>query len=120
MYRNLLTPLHKIKNANPLLSLDFSDDNLLGPNDLLDIFSCWPEEIIALNLTHVGSLNGPDVKLLTTLKRRLGDCKIYAGGGVRNLADLQELKSLGVAGTLIAKSLHTGTINSQQLAQFTG
>ena len=114
-----LTEVLKLtEDFNPLLSLDFNSKSLLGPNNMLDSFSNWPEDIIILTLNRVGSFDGPDFELLETLKNQLSNCKIYTGGGIRNKQDLQRLKLLGLSGVLIAKSLHAGTINSEDLKHF--
>ena len=117
--QELTTTLNALQNTNPLLSLDFNCKTLIGPNDILNNFFNWPEEIIVLTLNRVGSFDGPDIELLNRLKKRLVNCMIYAGGGVRNSEDLKKLKALGLSGVLIAKSLHTRTINSKDLACFT-
>ena len=106
------------QNANPILSLDFKNKSVIGPSALLNNFSDWPNEIIALSLDRVGNLHGPDIELLHMLKNKLEHCKIYAGGGVRNSEDLQQLKLLGISGALIAKSLHTYAINRNELQLF--
>jgi phosphoribosylformimino-5-aminoimidazole carboxamide ribotide isomerase len=41
--------------------------------------------------------------------------EVYVGGGVRNLADLIELKGLGVSGVLVATALHSGKISVKEL-----
>ena len=98
-----------------ILSLDFKDGIFLGPPSLLADATCWPERILAMNLAHVGSQNGPDFLLLDALQQRKREFAIYAAGGVRDRNDLIALKRRGVAGALVATALHSGKITAQDL-----
>jgi phosphoribosylformimino-5-aminoimidazole carboxamide ribotide isomerase len=98
-----------------ILSLDFKANVFLGDANLLSRTSIWPQRILAMNLTQVGSENGPDFPLLSDLKKRNSVAKIFAAGGVRDNADLANLKQIGVHGTLIATALHNGSIVASDL-----
>ena len=41
--------------------------------------------------------------------------EVFAGGGVRDLADLGRLRQCGVAGVLVASALHDGRLRPEQL-----
>jgi phosphoribosylformimino-5-aminoimidazole carboxamide ribotide isomerase len=43
---------------------------------------------------------------------------IYAGGGLRNLDDLQNLADAGCEAALVSSALHDGWITRQDMAQF--
>ena len=116
---DLTSTLDDIKEARPLLSLDIQNGIPLGPQDLLSNFRRWPEDVIVLSLNRVGSFAGPDYKLIETLIAQLPDCKKYVGGGIRDVSDINRLESLGISGTLLAKSLHTQTVSAEDLAKFT-
>lgn len=98
------------KLASPLLSLDFQADTLLGPMSLLDQPLLWPDEVIVMSLSRVGSNSGPDFALLRRLRKQAPEKKIYAAGGVRDHADLQQLAVMGVSGVLLSSALHRGVI----------
>ncbi len=115
--QKLTLALQEIKNFRPLLSIDINNGKPLGPIDLLTNFYRWPDEIIVLLLNRVGSAKGPDFSLIRSLVKQIPDCKLYVGGGTRNINDIQQLKLLGFSGVLVAKSLHEGTINSSDLAE---
>jgi phosphoribosylformimino-5-aminoimidazole carboxamide ribotide isomerase len=72
--------------------------------------------IIVLDLAKVGSREGAN---LTFLREALSSIKseVFVGGGVRNIADLVELASLGVSGVLVATALHSGKISPENLRQ---
>jgi len=98
-----------------VLSLDFRADAFIGPQSLLDTPDIWPSRVIVMTLARVGSGAGPDIDRLDTIRRCAGDRRIYAAGGVRNRADLAALKQAGIAGALVASSLHDGTLISADI-----
>jgi phosphoribosylformimino-5-aminoimidazole carboxamide ribotide isomerase len=102
--------------ANPILSLDFNSQGFIGPSSLLQP-EYWPESLICMTLGKVGSYGGPDTQLLTELMRKSPQGKIYAAGGIRDLQDMQQLKSMGVCGALVASSLHDGRLRPSDIAQ---
>jgi uncharacterized protein related to proFAR isomerase len=79
----------------------------------------WPRQILAMNLARVGSELGPDLALISRLMKAAPARKVYAAGGVRGVADLQDLQRIGAAGALIASALHDGRLDREQLAQVT-
>ena len=100
-----------------ILSLDYRGDAFLGPAALLSDAADWPRKIIAMTLARVGSANGPDLDRLSAIKARAPDKLIYAAGGVRDPADLAALRRAGIAGALVASSLHNGKLTGAQLAR---
>lgn len=71
-------------------------------------------EMILLNLEKVGSSAGPDTQLVKKCLQHV-DVPILAGGGVRNVQDLIDLRDVGGAGALVATALHTGSISVEDL-----
>lgn len=99
-----------------ILSLDFMPNGYQGPQPLLESTANWPQEVIVMSLAHVGSNLGVNQQLLSQLKAKAGgDFNLYAAGGVRDIADLNTLKSLGIHGALIATALHNRQLTPQQL-----
>lgn len=106
------------------LSLDMRNGRLLtrspklegsDPASVARVFqSMGVRSFIALDLERVGTLNGPDTRILEALVKTIRG-EILVGGGIRNLRDLKDLQSLGVHGVLIATSLHSGAITIEQL-----
>ena len=113
--------LNKLITSSPeiILSLDFQTKTFLGEQDLLQKTDLWPEKIIIMSLSHVGSNNGPDYKLISGLQKTAGDRKIYVAGGVRHEDDLHSLYDMGIDGVLIATALHTQQITADTLLKFT-
>jgi len=100
-----------------ILSLDFRGEAFAGPPALLDDVAWWPTRIIAMTLARVGSGSGPDMERLSSIKDRAPDRRVYAAGGVRGPDDLAELRRAGIAGALVASSLHEGTLTGAQIAR---
>jgi phosphoribosylformimino-5-aminoimidazole carboxamide ribotide isomerase len=107
-----------------IVSLDLKGDKVLvgpgfdgsaDPMYLLSEFkNMGVSQVIVLDLTRVGSGEGVNVDFLKKVLRNMG-IDVYVGGGVRNLADLIELKSLDVSGVLVATALHSGKISVEEL-----
>lgn len=114
--QDLADTLHAIRETRPVLSLDFKDGTLLGPQNLLKELQHWPEDIIVLSLNRVGSFAGPDYELIQKLGAQLPHANLYLGGGIRNINDIKQLQSVDISGVLLAKSLHTQAIDASQLA----
>jgi len=89
-----------------VLSLDFQGDAFMGPDALLDAPETWPDDVVVMTLARVGSDSGPDWQRLAGLQAKTGARRLYAAGGVRGLDDLERLAAQGIAGALIASSLH--------------
>jgi phosphoribosylformimino-5-aminoimidazole carboxamide ribotide isomerase len=104
--------------AAAILSLDFRGADFLGPPDLLEQPSLWPDCIIVMTLARVGSSDGPDLERLAMIRQRAGARRLYAAGGVRDAADLEALRRAGAAGVLVASALHDGRLSPADLAKF--
>jgi phosphoribosylformimino-5-aminoimidazole carboxamide ribotide isomerase len=110
---------HGAAGPRALLSLDFRGDDFIGPPGLLDDASIWPGRVIVMTLARVGSGEGPDTRRLAEIVARAGARRIYAAGGVRHVADLRALRAIGVAGALVATSLHDGRLSRRDLEELT-
>ena len=67
-----------------------------------------------MTLSRVGSGGGPDMMRLRNIQESSGDAFVYAAGGIRDAHDLGALRDQGVAGALVASSLHAGTLTRQR------
>jgi HisA/HisF family protein len=100
-----------------ILSLDFRGAQFAGPAELLDDTSAWPRRLIVMTLARVGSGAGPDTARIAEIRARAAGRSIYAAGGVRDASDLAALQQLGVAGALVATSLHDGRLSGAEIAR---
>ncbi len=111
-------------NEKVVVSLDLMGDKVISrfdvgklekPADFLREFQkIGVTQVIVLDLARVGSGEGVN---LSILKEALEIMKggVFVGGGVRDVNDLVELKTLGVAGVLLATALHSGRISLEEL-----
>jgi HisA/HisF family protein len=67
-------------------------------------------ELLVIDLARVGSGSGPPLRAVAGLAAALPTVAIYAGGGVRDDADLRALESAGATGALVATALHEGRL----------
>jgi len=91
-----------------LLSLDFSDEKLLGPSSILSKADLFPEKVIVMCLHRIGGAQGPDYSLLRKICRKLTQSQVIASGGVRNLEDLSKLEKIGIKQVIASTVLHNG------------
>ncbi|HEX2841111.1 HisA/HisF-related TIM barrel protein [Hyphomicrobium sp.] len=106
--------------ASAPLSLDFRGDAFLGPPELLEDATLWPDRLIVMTLARVGSGEGPDLARLGSIIARSGARKVFAAGGVRDANDLRALRDIGAAGALVATALHRGQIARRDLQEIAG
>ncbi len=111
--------LGNLKNFNDkfILSLDFAISGALGAAELFTYSQLWPEQIIVMNLSRVGSNQGPDFGKLQQFIECYPQKRFIASGGIRHLADLQQLSQLGIQQVLIASALHSGAITADDLVK---
>lgn len=72
--------------------------------------------LLVLDLARVGSGAGTGTEsLLADLAASYPEVELSAGGGVRDAADLERLRSLGVRAALVASALHDGRIGKAEV-----
>lgn len=103
-----------------ILSLDFTGDGFAGDNEWLHAVSDWPQDIIIMTLSRVGSNLGPDYSLIHDIQRLAGNRRFYCGGGVRYEADLLQLAKAGIHGALLATALHNRSIGKSIIERISG
>ncbi len=88
----------------------------LDPTDLArEAARAGADTILVIDLERVGSGAGPDETLIRRLRPAVPRARLIAGGGVRDVADLERLAALGCDGALVATALHDGRIGRAQL-----
>jgi phosphoribosylformimino-5-aminoimidazole carboxamide ribotide isomerase len=103
-----------------VLSVDLRDGRLISPRPELagrEPAAAAPlaaalgvRELLVIDLARVGSGSGPPLRAVAELAAALPELAIYAGGGVRDDADLRSLEAAGATGALVATALHEGRI----------
>jgi phosphoribosylformimino-5-aminoimidazole carboxamide ribotide isomerase len=103
---------------SPILSLDYFGHGFTGPADLDRQMEHWPDDVILMTLSRVGTSSGPDTARLKELSKLQPKRRFHAAGGIRNLRDLQRLRSIGSAGVLLSTALHQRAIGGQEIDRF--
>ena len=68
------------------------------------------DTVIVLDLARVGTGRGLDFQLIARLRAVARSVRLFAGGGVRGVADLEHLKNAGCNGALVASALLDGEL----------
>lgn len=122
----LASLVDRFSPAQLVLSVDLKDGLLRAPlefsnpEQLLELAaSLGLNSIILLDLARVGAAAGPPLDLITSLHQLFPALSLYAGGGVRDRADLEALDKAGAAGALVATAFHQGVLGAGDLDQQT-
>ncbi len=98
-----------------ILSLDFKNQQPAGLPDWFKQTQYWPQIVIAMTLSKVGSNAGPDFDKLIELTLNHPNKHFVAAGGIRDCEDLAKLDEIGVHAALLATALHSGAISKHDL-----
>ena len=105
------------KSGQFILSLDHQNGRFLGPSEIIKSPESWPRTIIWMDLSRVGSNEGPCPRGLMPSPEVLAGRHLIAAGGVRDDRDLLVLKAQGVKGVLVASALHSGHLSLAALQE---
>lgn len=75
------------------------------------------DEIIITDTDRDGTLGGPNLELLQSIKT-LCSAKVLAAGGVRDVADIMSLKKIGVDGVIIGRALLENKFSMRNIFKF--
>jgi len=96
-----------------------SDWDLSSPMALArQLDDCGIRRLILLDLADVGVGAGTStLDLARQIRQQRPDLELITGGGVRHVADLLQLRELGVSGALVASALHDERITAADLRE---
>ncbi|NND59361.1 MAG: 1-(5-phosphoribosyl)-5-((5-phosphoribosylamino)methylideneamino)imidazole-4-carboxamide isomerase [Gammaproteobacteria bacterium] len=87
-----------------------------------DVLACYIDaglrHVLVTDIDRDGAMTGPSVALYRDLTSRYPGLQLQASGGVRDLGDLNELRSSGCAAAISGKALLENTINEQEAGSF--
>jgi phosphoribosylformimino-5-aminoimidazole carboxamide ribotide isomerase len=75
------------------------------------------ETIIYTDIARDGTLSGPNLEHLESLKNAVSS-KIIASGGIRDIDDIRALCRLGLYGAICGKSIYQGSLNLKNAVAF--
>jgi phosphoribosylformimino-5-aminoimidazole carboxamide ribotide isomerase len=108
-----------LKLGNPILHPAMQDARGTGPDALTlaeQAAASGVGSILILDLGRVGTGCGVDLGLLESIRRRVPDRRLLAGGGVLTRLDLERMRDTGCDAALVASALHNGRLSSADLA----
>jgi phosphoribosylformimino-5-aminoimidazole carboxamide ribotide isomerase len=112
-----LKEINQTLRGSFVLSLDFNQTGFLGHPELQTAAEYWPDKLLVMTLSRVGSQKGADIERLQAVQALACGREIYAAGGVRNNEDIHMLQNLNLAGVLVATALHNKNLNPRYLYQ---
>lgn len=75
--------------------------------------ACGVQNLIFTDISRDGTLAGPNLDQLETLKNAVSS-DITASGGIKNAGDIHSLAALGLYGAICGKSLYSGTLTVKE------
>jgi len=97
-----------------LLSISESIASLDAVSFVKQFSDLGVRQFILLELDRVGTEYGTNFSLMKNIMEQT-EVKLMVGGGIHNLQELEELKSLRVSGALVATVLHNGKLSVDEL-----
>ena len=76
------------------------------------------EHLLCTDISRDGAMAGPNFDLYSDIVRRFPKIKLQASGGVRDAADLEHLRGLGIPAAITGKALLDGRISATEVASF--
>lgn len=73
-------------------------------------------EVVCTDISKDGMLQGPSTKLYQEIIEN-SNIELIASGGISNIEDVQKMKEIGCAGTIIGKAIYEGRISLEQLSK---
>lgn len=75
-----------------------------------DYLTSGIRHILCTDIARDGLLQGPNFELYQQCQQKYSQIAWQASGGVRSIADLQQLKTIGLSGVIVGKALLEGKI----------
>lgn len=76
------------------------------------------KHLLCTDVSRDGAMRGPNFDLYAEIVRRYPNIELQASGGVRNIADLAALRSLGVAAAITGRALLDGAVTAEEVRSF--
>ncbi len=109
-----------IDEAGPVLATHgWTKSSGLSLWDLMDRYaSIGAKHLLCTDIGRDGAMSGPNFDLYAEIVRRYPDVFLQASGGVRNIADMERLRNIGVPAAITGKALLDGKISAAEVNSF--
>lgn len=81
---------------------------------------CGVTTAFVTDIASDGAMAGPSIRLYREIAAAVPEIGLIASGGVRSVADIDELENIGCKGVIIGKALYEQTIRLEDLAKYVG
>ncbi len=107
----------RLQNAAPMVQTrGWTQGSALSLWRAVDIFlSVGLRHVLCTDVARDGAMQGPNVDLYRECQQRYPQLLWQASGGVRGIADLAELRSLGMQAAISGKALLEGMLSDDEL-----
>jgi phosphoribosylformimino-5-aminoimidazole carboxamide ribotide isomerase len=109
-----------IDAAGPVLATHgWTKSSGLSLWDLVDRYaSNGARHLLCTDISRDGAMSGPNFDLYAEILRRYPEVRLQASGGVRDIADMEKLRDLGVPAAITGKALLDGKISTAEVNAF--
>lgn len=107
------------QNQPILTTHGWTEDSGISLWECLDDYGdVGARHVLCTDVARDGAMTGPNFDLYADMLSRYPDLQLQASGGVRNIDDLQQLRSLGVPSAITGRALLDGAISEAEVASF--
>lgn len=75
------------------------------------------KNFIVTDVARDGTLQGPNLSMLSELQHQFSKANIIASGGIAQVSDLADLRDIGIQDVIVGKALATGNIKLAELVE---
>jgi len=79
------------------------------------MISLGANNIFCTDISKDGAMQGPSIELYKKIMTEHPEINLIASGGVSNLEDVRQLKTIGCSGAIIGKAIYEGNISIEDL-----
>jgi len=76
------------------------------------------QHVLCTDVSRDGAMSGPNFDLYASIVERYPDLSLQASGGVRHIADLEQLRRIGVPAAISGRALLDGKISAEEMETF--
>ena len=76
------------------------------------------KNIIFTDISKDGTLDGPNLEMLSALKNAV-DVDITASGGIKDIEDIKNLAKMNLYGAIAGRSIYDGTLDLEEAIRLT-
>lgn len=107
-------------DGTPMLTTHgWTSDSAISLWQCLDIYTNHGvQHVLCTDVARDGAMTGPNIELYEALLERYPGLGLQASGGVRDRADLERLREIGMPAAITGRALLDGEISAEEVASF--